>query len=133
MAVGSERLEPAAARVDGGSAPGATAKLAAAARELVTGALPDDVATVARQCVLDWLGVTFAAAVAGFLVGMAVTTDFERALRVGMLGSLLGALIVVMTYFINAPAAGAVVAGSFGALCAAAADIIQRKYPGAAP
>ena len=37
----------------------ATATLAAAARELSSGPLPDDVVTVARQCVLDWLGVTF--------------------------------------------------------------------------
>jgi tRNA A-37 threonylcarbamoyl transferase component Bud32 len=75
-----------------------------------------------------WLGVSCSAAAAGLLVGLAVTSDFERALRVGMLASLLGALIVVMTYFINAPAAGAVVAGGFGAICAAAADILQRQY-----
>src|SRR2546423_5008145 len=49
----------------------ATLALARAARELAAGPPPDEVATVARQCVLDWVGVTLAGA-SEPLVGMLV-------------------------------------------------------------
>src|SRR3954451_11118776 len=60
VAVGSQ--ERGAAPPEDHAAPGATAAVVAASRTLVEGELPGDVATVARQAVLDWLGVTFAGA-----------------------------------------------------------------------
>src|SRR4051794_2475894 len=60
VAVGSQ--ERGAAPPEDHTARRATAAVVAASRALVEGELPGEVATVARQAVLDWLGVTFAGA-----------------------------------------------------------------------